>query len=253
MDEEVTTTSTKKISRAKKTVTKPEETETATEPIAPKPSKATDSISETYTLLINKLTTLQTEYNTLQKQITETKESWIKEQKNHQLQVEELNKQEDLQRKRDQETYFYGRERERKIAEDQFTDKKVAWEKYLKDQKEALDKNHLELEELRKKVATFESEKQQTINEAQEVLQKQLTQAFETEKRLREQEIKAEKEMQNLKITNLTTENSRQAREIEALRKALEEATQQVKDIAVKVIESGSSSNQSSRAKTEEL
>lgn len=47
--------------------------------------------------------------------------------------------------------------------------------------------------------------------------------------------------MLNLRIENLAQENSRQAREVELLKKALEEATRQLKDVAVKIIESSTS------------
>ena len=53
--------------------------------------------------------------------------------------------------------------------------------------------------------------------------------------------MKSEKELLVLKITNLTQENSRQSNEIAVLKKSLEEATRQLKDVAVKVIESSSS------------
>ncbi len=85
----------------------------------------------------------------------------------------------------------------------------------------------------------FEMGKGEAVNQAQEILQKELTFKFETERKSREQEIKAEKDILNLKITNLTSENNRLNSEIESLKKALEEATRQVKEIAVKVIESG--------------
>lgn len=76
--------------------------------------------------------------------------------------------------------------------------------------------------------------------EAESILEKILTEKFSNEKVLREQEIKAEKELLNLKITNLTAENARQTKEIESLKNALDEATKQIKEVAVKVIESGS-------------
>ena len=45
-------------------------------------------------------------------------------------------------------------------------------------------------------------------------------------------------EILNLKIANLTVENTRQVKEIENTKRSLESASQQLKDIAVKVIES---------------
>ena len=53
-----------------------------------------------------------------------------------------------------------------------------------------------------------------------------------------DQEQKSEKELLAFKITNLTQENARQSQEIITLKKSLENATAQLKDVAVKVIES---------------
>jgi hypothetical protein len=74
---------------------------------------------------------------------------------------------------------------------------------------------------------------------AEKVLGGNLTEKFETERKMREREIKAEKEILNLKLESLAAENSKQATEIVNLQKTLNTATTQVKDIAVKVIEAG--------------
>lgn len=89
-------------------------------------------------------------------------------------------------------------------------------------------------------MAGYEAEKNQAVKEAQNAAGQQLTGRFETERKLREQEVKSDKEILNLRIANLTAENSRQKTEIDSLKKALDEATRQVKEIAVKVIESRS-------------
>lgn len=72
----------------------------------------------------------------------------------------------------------------------------------------------------------FDSQKDQAVQDAQEKLEKELSGQFDTERKLKEQEVKAE--------------NSRLTKEIEILKRSLDEATRQVKEIAVKVIESGS-------------
>lgn len=91
---------------------------------------------------------------------------------------------------------------------------------------------------LRKAVAGFEAEKNKVVKEACVTLEKQLSEKFATEQKLRVQEANAEKEILSLKIETLTAESTKQAKEIDFLKRALSEATQQVKDIAVKVIES---------------
>lgn len=205
--------------------------------------KAT-SKTDLFTVLIKEISDLQSEFEKLQKEIIQTKETWIVEQKAHQKELEDRNIAEELERKRNKETYEYETLRKHKQSEDEFADKKALWERQLQEQKEAIEKDRKELEELRKLVVGFEGEKEKSIKEAQIVLQKELTGNFENERRMREQEFKAEKEILNLRLSNLTAENSRQATEIASLKKSLEEATSQVKEIAVKVIESGTKSQQ---------
>lgn len=200
--------------------------------------KAT-SKSDPFTILIKEISDLQSEFEKLQKEIIQTKEVWVTEQKTHQKEIEDKNIQEELERKRNRGSYEYETARNHKQEEDEFTDKKKSWERQLSQQQEILQQEKQELEELRKLVAGFEGEKEKSIKEAQTALQKDLTGSFENERRMKEQEFKAEKEILNLRLSSLTTENSRQAAEIQALKKALDEATGQVKEIAVKVIESG--------------
>lgn len=86
----------------------------------------------------------------------------------------------------------------------------------------------------------FEIEKEKAVKQACSVLQKELSEDYATERKLREHELKGEKEILVLKIVTLTQENTRQSQEIALLKKSLEEATRQLKDVAVKVIESSS-------------
>lgn len=92
--------------------------------------------------------------------------------------------------------------------------------------------------------ADFDHQKEAAVKEAEVLLEKNLTEEFEAEKKLREQEVKAEKDISGLKISNLESENSRLTKEMETLRRSLDEATRQVKEIAVKVIESGQPKSQ---------
>ncbi|MBI2085773.1 hypothetical protein HYT74_00365 [Candidatus Daviesbacteria bacterium] len=220
--------------KSKKTIEEPvEETETV------KTTKI-----DPFAALLKNFSDLQSEFELLQKEITKTKESWSLEQKNHDKDVEDRNIQEELERKRNKETYEYETARRRKIAEDEFTDKKAIWEKQLKDQQEILNQEKAELIQLRKTTDGFDGEKEKAVSTAQELLRKELVSKFETERKMKEQEQKSEKDILNLKINNLTTENNRLNTEIEVLKKALEDATRQVKEIAVKVIESGTKPQQ---------
>lgn len=237
---EVTTT-VKKITRAKKTVSNADQTLIDTS----LSSKALKPMEDVFTKLTVVIATAREEYEVLQKQMLEVKEAWDKEQRSHKVQIAEINQQEEITRKREKETYDYEISLVRKKAEDEFEERKNKWEKELLARKEELAKDKQELETLRKLADGFDEEKEKAAKDASLKLQKELTDQFATEKKLREQEIKSEQELLGLKIANLTSENTRLANEGAMLKKSLEEATRQLKDVAVKVIESSSNKPQS--------
>ncbi len=232
-----------KKSTRRKTATAPEATNVDVNTSAP--LKTINTLLASFSELITKISQEKNELESLQKEITETKETWFKEQKSHQLKNKEQEEEEELIRKRAREAYEYETVLAHKKTEDEFNEKKLQWEKELKDRREEIQKDKEELEQLRKLVSLFDSDKEKAVKEALAILQKTLTDKFETEKKMREQEHNSEKELLNLKITSLSVENTRQVNEIESLKKSLDEATRQVKEIAVKVIESGGNSSKS--------
>lgn len=237
-----TTASTvKKTSRTRK-ATAPADQAIQTIPDVSTSSKTPNSLEDAFTKLTGMITATREDYESLKKQIAEVKETWDKEQRDHKVQIAEVNQQEELTRKREKEMYDYELSLARKKAEDEFEERKNKWEKELQARKEEIAKEKEELEFLRKQVAGFEEEKEKVVKEASLRLQKELTERFLTEKKLREQEVKSEKELLAFKITNLTSENTRLTNEIVMLKKSLENSTSQLKDVAVKVIESSSAS-----------
>ena len=189
--------------------------------------------------LLENIFNTKAEFETLQREITAVKESWKKEQEDHKREVSERSTQEEIERQREKERYEYETGLVRKKAENDFEEKLQKWEKELAERKEEIEQDKKELESLRRQVASFENEKEKAVEAAQAALTKELSEKSENERKMREQEIKAEKEILNLKLESLTTENQKQAAEIVNLQKALNAATAQVKDIAVKVIEAG--------------
>jgi len=234
------TSTVKKTTRARKTTISPQETPAvkAVSPLA-KDLKAYEGV---FSDLFRSINEAKEEFLALQREIDEVRESWDKEKKNHELTILERNQQEEIARKRENETYNYETSLGHKKAEDEFLEKKAKWERELDEQKEEIAKDKEELEMLRGQVDGFEEEKEKAVKDASLKLQKELTERFVTEKKLREQEVKSEQELLALKITNLTSENERQVDEIALLKKSLENATIQLKDVAVKVIESGGTS-----------
>lgn len=238
MDETVTTIP-KKTTRSRKTATA--QTAVAEDVQSTNNTSATQTgVPQDFDELVAKLVKSKIEFDNLQKEIAQIKQDWSREQKQHDLEVLQRNTQAELERKREEETYQYNTALARKRVEDEFEDKKLAWEKDLAQRKEELETQKRELEQLRKLAEQFESQKETAVKEAQTLLDRELTEKFDQERKLNEQEVKSEKEILGLKISNLEVDNSRLNKEIEILKRSLDEATRQVKEIAVKVIESGS-------------
>lgn len=235
MDEQVTAIP-KKTTRMRKASTQT----TSISDTGSTTSSTQSPLTSVFEDLIAKISQSKSEFDNLQREIERTKTEWVREQKQHEVEIAQRNTQEEVERKREQETYQYNTSLARKRAEDEFQDKKLAWEKDLSQRKEELEDQKRELEELRKLAEQFESQKETAIKEAQDLLQKELTERFNQEKALRDQEVKAEQDLLSMRISNLEADNSRLNKEIEILKRSLDEATRQVKEIAVKVIESGS-------------
>lgn len=204
----------------------------------PATTKNVRVVSELFADLLSTIAGDKTSFDELQKEIIDIRESWIKEQARHETAIRERDQQEDLEKRRDREAYEYEVAKKRREEEDIFSEKKAKWEKELTTRRDEIEQDKKELEFLRKQVDSFEDQLAKAVKEARESLSKELTGQFMQERKLADQEVKAEKELAALKITTLIEENQRQAKEIEALKKALDDATAQLKDIAVKVIES---------------
>lgn len=233
-----TTLATKKVSR-KKPAAKTAEISNLSTDKTPTPD------AKDFSVLVEQILEVQKELEVLQKEIKEKKEIWMKEERGHESYLIERNQEEELKRKREEETYDYELNQRRKRAEDEWQEKRQKQEKELAQRKEEIEKDKEELVSLRKQVALFDQERERVVKEAELSLQKSLNEQFANERKLREQETKSEKELSGLKIEGLVKENSRLLSEIALLKKSLEEATGQIKEIAVKVIEAGSTKGKS--------
>src|SRR3989344_5456454 len=129
MDEQ-TTNAPKKTTRIRKTTAQPASTTEADSsvPILAAPS---DNITQVFDNLMNSLIKNRQDFDSSQKEIAQVKQDWIGEQKQHGMELVQQKTQEEVERKREQETYQYETSLVRKRAEDKFNDKKLAWEKDL--------------------------------------------------------------------------------------------------------------------------
>ncbi|MBI2611625.1 hypothetical protein HYW54_02645 [Candidatus Gottesmanbacteria bacterium] len=205
------------------------------------PLKQTNTIVTSFSDLLQKLQDAENEFESLQKEIVSTRELWEKEKKDHEQEIIGRNQDEEIERKREEETFKYEVNRARQKEEDEFKAKKDAWERELAVKKEELAQEKEELLSLRKQVADFPKEKEKAVKDACGELEKNLTHEFVTERKLNNQETNSKQEILALKIVTLTRENTEKTKEIDMLKKALDEATKEVKDIAVRVIEASSS------------
>ncbi len=221
----------KKVTRTRKVAALSDSTGTG-------PTAQTAFLITDLELQISRLTELKNDVEKLEREIEQTKLEWSKEQKAHEQELIQRNQAEEITRQRERETYDYETKLARKKIEDELADKKAGLEKELSDRREEIEQDKKSLSELQKAVDGFTVEKDKAVKEAVAAIQEELSERFETERKLREQETKSDKEILNLKIAALEQENSRQAKEIESLKKSLEDASSQLKDIAVKVIQS---------------
>lgn len=218
-----------KKTRAKKTTAPIDDTPTTT--------PQTTSLLESFDKVAENLKNSKNEVEQLEKEITETKTSWLKEQKAHEMEISQNRAQTEIERQREQEAFDYDTKLSRKKAQDEFEEKKLSWEKELNSQKDQLATERKELASLRKAVEDFPAEKDKAVKDAVEQAVKALHDQLETDKKLSDQQTKSQTEILNMKIANLEAENSRQVKETENLKKSLEEITRQFREVAVRTID----------------
>lgn len=251
MTEDLFSVPKKTVARKRKAVsvspdtTLPETSKTSTA------EKTLKNLSYYFSELLEKIEESRTEVENLQKVIFETKENWEKEKMLNEQARAVREKDLETARKREEEEYEYEKKRERKLVEDEFRERREKWEKDLVSRKEEMEAEKKELLELRKKVADFEGVLEKAVKETQTNLTRELMGNFNAERKLREQEVKSEKEIFVLKISGLAADNSRLNQEVLDLKKAMEGATAQVKEIAVKVIESRGQQGEKTMVKSE--
>ena len=105
MDE---TTGAKKTTRTKKTAAVQSTTTSQdVQSVISSPSVSQSSITQVFDDLTAKINTSKQEFDSLQIEIAQVKQDWVREQKQHDLELVQQRTQEELERKREQETYEY--------------------------------------------------------------------------------------------------------------------------------------------------
>jgi hypothetical protein len=152
------------------------------------------------------------------------------------------------QRQREAEEFEYKKALERKKAQDKYEEEIKLQEKKNREKQEALEKSWAQREaalkereeewlRLRKEVEDFPARLQRECEQAAAQATRSTEQRFEQQVLLLKKDSEAEKRVAELQIRTLEETLSRQSAQTAALQKQLDEAKQQVQEIAVKAIE----------------
>lgn len=196
-----------------------------------------DQIEQLKQLLISAKDQVLSWQKTLDESAAETDKTKVSQKQA----LEDEAEQEKLRQNREKEEFAYTFARDKQQAKDAFDQEKIVWKRQLEEEKQVIANERKELAELRTKVAGFEADLTKAIKETQTKTTIELETKHQAEKKLTDQEVASEMNLSALKIEGLEKEVERQAAEITTLRKSLEDASRQLKDVALKVIESHSS------------
>lgn len=165
-----------------------------------------------------------------EQEMTKKRANWEQEQQAYE---ENLKKA----RTREEEEYGYQKSLRSKRERDAFEEEKRAWEREMQEKKQLYAEQVAELVELRKKVSQFATDIEKAVKSAVAEAVAQEKKDAQVRQNFSKQESDNKHQLSTLKITSLEQTVKRQTDEIEELKRQLEKSTQQVKDIAVKVIE----------------
>jgi colicin import membrane protein len=187
----------------------------------------------------------------LEAEIKAQRATWEEESRNSERERKEQEENLKKARAREIEEYEYKKNLERKKAQDKYEEDQRLQEKKNKERQEALEKSwqqrettlkeqEQELLRLRKEAQEFPETVKTESEKAAVLAAKAAEQKLEQEILLLKKEAETEKRLASLQVKTLEETLARQAVQIAALQKQVDEAKQQVQDIAVKAIEGAS-------------
>ena len=202
---------------------------------------ATVSIQRSIATLIGMKSSIDTAVSTLEQQ----RQNQIVDEQRAQAELTKF--QEDMKRAKEEFDYEIKRMRQQKVdsleqelsAKHRSHDEAILQEKQvLQLKKEELEKQDDDLKQLRKQAEAFPAELERQLKKAADATRAEEQGKAKVARDLTEKQAEGEQAVMNLKIITLEKMVKDQAEEIRALKSQLEQATRQVKDIAVSVIES---------------
>ena len=187
----------------------------------------------------------------LESEIAAQRASWDEELKRTERDRKELDENLRKQRQREIDEYEYKKALERKKAQDKYEEEMKLLEKQNREKQEALEKSWQQREaalkaqeeesaRLKSESEGFPAKLEKASAQAAAEAARATTQKFEQQVLLLNKESEAEKRLAELQIKTLEETLARQSAQMAALQKQLDEAKQQVQEIAVKAIEGAS-------------
>jgi hypothetical protein len=187
----------------------------------------------------------------LEAEISSARDGWAREEEERNFRQKQYEDAIKKQRQREVEEYEYKKALERKKAQDKYeeeirllekrnAEKQETLEKSWKQREAVLKEREEELARLRAEVEGFAARLKKETETAARDAAKAVEQRYEQQIVLLRKDAEGDKRLAELQIKSLQEAVARQAAEIEALQKQVEEAKHQVQDIAVKAIEGAS-------------
>ena len=189
------------------------------------------------------------EKETFENAINKQKELWKAEGQKWADQQKELKETTEKQRKREEEEYMYNLKLVRKKETDLYEEKKAKLEKGLAEKKAAFEKeisereakvleNETELKELSTQAANFPKELEKAIAVTEKSITEKLTVQFNFEKELTANKNEGEQKLKDQTITTLQSKIKDLESSLKEFSGKASTAEANVKDIAIKAIES---------------
>lgn len=174
----------------------------------------------------------------LNEKIQSIKDDWAEQQERHQKDLKEQAAEEDKRHKREDEEYHYTLKMKRQKEEDEYQAKRREAEGELTRRAQELRAREEEFEVLQKRVVDLEKQLETEVTRVRKETEDTVKHDLENKYNLERKEIDGERKVSKLTIENLQRTITAQDVEIKDLKEQLARATQQIKDIAVSVIDS---------------
>lgn len=162
----------------------------------------------------------------LEAEIEETRKAWKREEEEYAYELQ-------LKRRREADEYAA----KRAAQEKEWQDKKAAFEQEMATREQKVAEQESELAQLRTQAEAFEQRLQTSVEQTEATVKERLTREFEYQQQLQVKDLEAQIKLDAQQIDNLKTKVREMQQLIDTMSGRAENATQQVKDIALKAIE----------------